>query len=189
MTAYELSSRAARRAYEVARFRRGAGRAAGLGVLLGLVTVLGAGINALAWVPVFAGVWVWLEWRGGGLLRGGRIGAAFGAFVTLVPTSLFMSCCRFGCSIAGGVCCNTARACAGIGALVGLCVAALLSRLPAKERARATLGAGLGILATAVPRCAGLMVGESVGLVLGLAAGTAAAGLVCAVVDRIRQPA
>ena len=72
---------------------------------------------------------------------------------------------------------------------MGLGVAAFLSRLPAKERARATLGAGLGIVATAVPRCAGLMVGEGVGLLLGLVAGTAAAGLVVTMIDRTRQPA
>jgi hypothetical protein len=159
-------------------------------VLLGLVTSVALGAGALGWVPVpvFVGVWTLLEWRGSALLRGGRIGAAFGALVALVPTSLFMSCCRLGCSMAGGVCCNTARACAGLGVIVGLGVAAFLSRLPSKDRSRATLGAALGIVATAVPRCTGLMVGESVGLLLGLAAGTAAAGLVCAFVDRIRQP-
>lgn len=189
MTAYELSSRAARRAYEGARLRRGLLRAAGLGALLGLVAIASIGLGAIAWLPVFAGVWTLLEWRGGALLRGGRVGALFGALVALVPMGVFMSCCRLGCSMAGGVCCNTSRACAAIGALVGLAVAVLLSRLPARERSRATLGAALGVVATAVPRCAGLMVGEGVGLVLGLVAGTAAAGLVCLVVDRLRQPA
>ncbi|MBN9159633.1 MAG: hypothetical protein BGO98_10360 [Myxococcales bacterium 68-20] len=189
MTAYELSSRIARRAYEGARIRRGLVRACGLGVLLGLIAVVAIGGGALAWLPVFAAVWTFLEWRGGALLRGGRVGALFGALVALVPTSLFMACCRLGCSMAGGVCCNTSRACAGIGALVGLGLAALLARLPAQERSRATLGAALGVVATAVPRCAGLMVGEGLGLVLGLIVGTAAAGVVCTVVDRIRQPA
>ncbi len=189
MTAYEISSRVARRAYETARLRRGVLRAGGLAALLGVAAVMAIGGTALAWLPIFFVVWVGLEWRGGALLRGGRVGALFGVLVALVPTSLFMSCCRLGCSIGGGLCCNTSRACAGIGALMGLGVAALLSRLPAKERARATLGAGLGIVATAVPRCAGLMVGEGIGLLLGLVAGTAAAGLVCFVIDRARQPA
>jgi len=131
MTAYELSSRIARRAYEGARIRRGLVRACGLGVLLGLIAVVAIGGGALAWLPVFAAVWAFLEWRGGALLRGGRVGAP----------------------------------------------------------SRATLGAALGVVATAVPRCAGLMVGEGLGLVLGLIVGTAAAGVVCTVVDRIRQPA
>ena len=189
MTAYELSSRAARRSYEVARLRRGAVRATGLAALLGVIAAVAVGAQALAWIPVFFVVWAALEWRGGALLRGGRVGALFGALVAVVPTSLFMSCCKLGCSIGGGFCCTTSRACAGIGALMGLGVAALLSRLPAKDRTQATLGAGLGIVATAIPRCAGLMLGEGVGLLLGLVAGTAAAGLVCAVIDRRRQPA
>lgn len=189
MTAYELSSRVARRAYEVARLRRGAARAAGLAALLGLAVAVAVSASAIAWLPIFFVVWAALEWRGGALLRGGRVGALFGALVALVPTSLFMSCCRLGCAIGGGLCCSTSRACAAIGALMGLGVAAVLSRLPAKERMHATLGAGLGIVATAVPRCAGLMVGEGVGLLLGLAAGTAVAGLMCVVVDRVRQPA
>jgi hypothetical protein len=189
MTAYELSSQLARRAYEGARLRRASLRAAGLAVVLAVVAYGTIGVGGLAWLPVFFIVWSLLEWRGGPLLRGGRVGALFGAVVSMVPTSLFMSCCRAGCSMAGGVCCNTSRACAGIGALLGLGVAALLSRVPAKERPQATFGAALGIVATALPRCAGLMVGEGVGLVVGLAAGTAAAGLVCVVVDRVRQPA
>jgi hypothetical protein len=189
MTAFELSSRLARRAYETARLRRGGIHAAALGLLLGLFAVIGAGIKALAWLPVFLLVWTALEWRGGALLRGGRVGALFGVLVALMPSSVFMSCCRFGCTMASGVCCNTSRACAGVGALVGLGVAAVLSRLPAQRRLEATVGASLGIVATAVPRCAGLMVGEGVGLILGLVAGTVAAGLVCLVVDRARQPA
>ncbi len=189
MTAYELSFQASRRAYELARVRRGLIRTGALAALLGVVAVVAVGAAAIAWLPIFCVVWTALEWRGGALLRGGRVGALFGVFVALVPTSLFMSCCRLGCSIGGGLCCSTSRACAGIGALVGLGVAALMSRLPAKDRARATLGAGLGIVATAIPRCGGLMLGEGVGLVLGLVAGTAAAGLVCVAVDRLRQPA
>jgi len=189
MNAYELSSRAARRAYEIARLRRGAVRAVALAALLGLIAAVAVGAAALAWLPVFVVVWGALEWRGGALLRGGRVGALFGVLVAVVPTSLFMTCCRLGCSVGGGLCCSTSRACAGIGALMGLGVAALLSRLPSKDRAQATFGAALGIVATAIPRCAGLMVGEGLGLLLGLLAGTAAAGLVCVAVDRIRQPA
>ncbi|MBX3216505.1 MAG: hypothetical protein KF850_30995 [Labilithrix sp.] len=189
MTAYELSSRAARRAYEGARLRRGLLRAASLGALFGAVALASIGRGALAWLPVFAGVWTLLEWRGGALLRGGRVGALVGALVALMPMSVFMSCCRIGCSMAAGVCCNTSRACAAIGALVGLGVAALLARLPARDRSRATFGAALGVVATALPRCAGLMVGEGAGLVLGLVAGTAAVGVVGVVVDRLRQPA
>jgi hypothetical protein len=186
-----VSSRLARRAYEGARLRRGLFRAGGLGAVLGVGVLLVSSVGpaGLAWLPIFVLVWTLLEWRGGALLRGGRIGALFGALVALVPASVFMSCCRAGCAMASGVCCNTTRACAGIGALLGLGVAALLSRLPARERTQASAGAALGIVATAIPRCAGLMLGEGVGLVLGLLLGTAAAGLVCVMVDRIRQPA
>jgi len=187
MTSYAQSSRFARRAYEVARLRRAIARAAPLGALLGLLAVMAIGPSALAWLPVFVLVWAALEWRGGALLRGGRVGALLGALVAIVPASVFMSCCQAGCTMASGLCCNTSRACAGLGALVGLGAAALLARLPARERTTATFGAGLGVVATAVPRCAGLMFGEGVGLVLGLALGTAAAGLVCLTVERLRR--
>jgi hypothetical protein len=189
MIASDLAAQAARSAYEGARLRRAVVRAGLLGLALALVTSIALGPAALGWIPVFVAMWTLLEWRGTALLRGGRIGAVFGALIALVPTSLFMSCCRLGCSMAAGVCCNSARACAAIGVVVGLGVAAFLSRVAVKERSRATLGAALGIVATAVPRCTGLMFGESVGLLLGLAAGTALAGLLSTVVDRLRQPA
>jgi hypothetical protein len=187
--AYGAALQASRRGYERARLQRGGVRAAVLTLALAAIAVAAIGVKALAWVPVFLAVWTLLEWRGGPLLRGGRVGAVCGALVALVPTSLFMTCCRIGCSMGGGACCSTSLACAGIGTLVGLGAAARLSRLPAAERSQATMGAGLGIVATAIPRCAGLMVGEGAGLLLGLLAGTLAAGLASAVVGRLRQPA
>lgn len=189
MTAYELSHRLARRAYERARLSRGAVRAAGFGALLGLVATLANGALALAWLPVFLVLWTVLEWRGGPLLRGGKIGAMLGAVVAILPMSIIMTCCRAGCSMAGGACCSTSWACAGIGIVMGLGASILLSRLRATERKPATMGAGLGIVATAIPRCAGLMVGEGAGLLLGLLAGTLTAGLAITVVERFRQPA
>lgn len=179
----------ARRAYEAARLRRGLVRGAAFGALLGIVSSVALGLGALAWLPVFIGVWTLLEWRGDGFLRGGRVGALFGALLAIVPSGLFMTSCRIGCTLASGVCCSTSRACAGIGGLVGLGVAALLARLPAGKRVQTTFGATAGLIATSIPRCSGLMLGEAFGLVVGLLVGTVAAGLACAVVDRIRHPA
>lgn len=181
-------ARRARRAYEAARLRRGLVRAAALGLLLGLVSVLALGPAALPWLPVFVVVWTFLEWRGGGLLRGGRIGALLGIPLALMPASTFMRCCRAGCAMATGEC-SMSRACAVVGAVMGLAVAGLLARLPQKDRLHATVGAALGVVATSVPRCSSLMLGEAAGLLLGALAGTIAAGLVCAALDRARQPA
>jgi len=180
-------ARRARRAYEAARLRRGLFRAVVLGSLLGLVAVATIGRAALVWIPVFVVAWTFLEWRGGGLLRGGRIGALLGVPLALTPASMFMTCCRAGCAMGLGEC-SMSRACAIVGTVMGLAVAGLLARLPSKDRLHATLGAALGIVATSVPRCASLMLGEAAGLLLGALAGTIAAGLVCAVVDRARQP-
>jgi hypothetical protein len=194
MNSQALSSqtrREARTAYELGRLRRAVVRSVGLGLVLAILSLIVIGQSAVLWLPVFLLVWTALEWRGGPLLRGGRIGAIVGALLALMPVSVFMSCCRLGCSMASGVCCNTARACGAIGALVGLFVTFLLARLPARERMIATGGAALGLVATSVPRCSGLMLGEGVGLLLGLLAGALAAGLVCRAIDavRLRKPA
>ena len=181
----------ARTAYEMARLRRGIARSIGLGLILSILSLVVIGPSAALWLPVFLVVWTLLEWRGGPLLRGGRIGALVGAVLALMPVSVFMSCCRFGCSMAAGLCCNTARACGAIGVFVGLFVTFLLARLPARDRMLATGGAALGLVATSVPRCSGLMVGEGLGLAVGLAAGALAAGIVCRFIDvlRTRKPA
>ncbi len=179
----------ARRAYERARLVHGAKIAALFAVLLGILAVARIGVSALAWVPVFAVAWTFLEQRGASWLRGGRAGAIGGALALLLPASVLDGCCAAGCAMTGGACCKMAGGCLAIGVLIGFAVAGWLARRRDVDRRDATLGAALGIVATAVPRCSGMVVGEAVGLLAGLVAGTLAASLVTIAIDRARKSA
>lgn len=180
---------AARRAYETARLLRGAKHAALFVVLLGILALARVGTSALVWLPVFAVAWTFLEQRGASWLRGGRAGAIGGALALLLPASLLDDCCRAGCAMTGGACCKMAGGCIAIGVLIGFAVAAWLARRRDTDRRDAALGAALGLVATAVPRCSTMVLAEALGLLAGLVAGTIVAALVTAMVDRLRQPA
>jgi hypothetical protein len=164
----------ARRAYELGRARVALLRAllATLIVTTVAVTSLGRGALLFATLP-FAAL-AFAEWRGGSLARGAHRGFIAG-FVTLVlPTSVLRPCCD-ATMLATGVCCTMPSMCGVAGIVIGLALALVWPR-EKRVRDHMLAGAGvvLGALSITVLRCAGLFVGEAVGLGLGLVAGVAA---------------
>jgi len=181
--AFSAARTASRRAYERGRVRLAAVHAFTfclLGAALSLVLV---GSRSLAWLPLTFAAWAVLEWRGVGLLRGGRIGALAGVVTLALPLSVLHRCCKPGALAAMGAdCCSMPGACAGAGALVGLVLAGLV---PVKgRRVEVALGMALGVAAVAPLKCAGLLAGEAFGLVGGLLAGVLAASMARAVLAR-----
>jgi hypothetical protein len=178
--------RRARVAYEIARLRVGALRSLALVAVVGVAAFVSLGAAGLAWLPLTAVVWTAIEWRGGAILRGGRIGAGVGLAALAIPVWAFRTCCRAGDAMMGADCCNMTGACTAVGALLGLTLAVFLVRMPRAHRAENALGMGLALVAVASVRCAGLLAGEALGLMGGLAAGAIASSLVAVVVDRMR---
>ena len=186
---FESARRRARLAYEVARARTGVVRGLILAVVVGVAALVAAGHASLAWLALTASVWTAIEWRGGALLRGGRVGAGVGLVALLVPIWAFRTCCRMGDAMMGADCCNMTGACVAVGALLGLTLAVSLVRTPRAQRLESALGMVAALLAVASVRCAELLAGEALGLLGGLAAGAIASSLVASLVDRARRPA
>lgn len=186
---FDTSRRRARVAYEVARLRVGAIRAAALTAIVGAAALLSFGKAGLAWLPVTALAWTAIEWRGGALLRGGRVGAAVGLVALAMPLWAFRTCCHAGDRMMGAGCCNMTSACTIVGIALGLALAVFLVRLPRETRGETTIGMSLALLAVASVRCAGLFAGEALGLMGGLAAGAVASSLVAALLNRARRAA
>ncbi len=180
---------AARRAYERGRLASAAKHAVLFGVVLAVLAFVHGGISALAWVPGFVVAWTLLEHRGMSWLAGARAGAIGGALALLLPASAMESCCRAGCAMTGGACCKMAGGCIMMGAVIGLGVAGWLARRRDLRRAEAAFGAAIGMVATAVPRCSSMVLGEGAGLLAGLVAGTIATMLVSVAIDRARKTA
>ena len=109
------------------------------------------------------------------------MGVPAGVLAWLVPSAALQSCCRVGCALTGGACCGVSGACTMFGVLLGAAVGVALTRVKAATWAKgrvpleAVAGGTIGLLAAAGPRCATLVLGESVGLLLGVVAGTAIA--------------
>jgi hypothetical protein len=181
--------RRARVAYELARARNGAILARALSVVVAVAAYVAYGHAGFGWLALTAIAWTAIEWRGGALLRGGRVGAGVGLVALAVPLWAFRSCCRVGDAVMGADCCNMTGACMAVGALLGLTLAVFLVRAPRAHRLESALGMGLALLAVASVRCAELLAGEALGLLGGLAAGAIASGLVAALVDRVRRTA
>ena len=177
----------ARRAYELGRLRQGAVRALALAVVAGAGAFVCAGPAALFWLPITVLVWTGIEWRGGALLRGGRIGAGGGLAALVVPVWVFRSCCRAGDAMMGKDCCNMTGACTMVGGAIGLLLAVFLVGAPRRERSERALGMVLALLAVASGKCSELLAGEALGLLGGLAAGAVASMLLAGFVERLRS--
>lgn len=184
---FEATRRRARLAYELGRARIGALRALALVALVALAAFVSSGRAGFAWLPLTALAWTAIEWRGGALVRGGRIGAAVGLAALAVPMWAFRTCCRAGDAVMGADCCSMTGACAAVGTLFGLALAVFLVRTPRQHRAESALGMGLALLAVASVKCAQLLAGEALGLLLGLSAGALASSAVAALITRARR--
>ncbi len=184
--------RRARRALELGRLRH---------ALLGATLVGGTLVAASLWVPggldprwvvVPFAAWLFVAWRGGALAHGGLTGLALGAAGWLVPMAVLRPCCAtMGTAVAD--CCTRPECCLETGALLGAVAAIAAPMGLARDlRTLSTRLSGTLLVAGAVlaVRCAGLFVGESIGLLGGLAIGTLVLGGVRAVVlSRRARPA
>jgi hypothetical protein len=180
---FDRAYRAARRAYEMGRLRRGAGRALVVAALAASCTAVVLGWRSLVWLPVTVVTWSFIEWRGAWLREGARRGLLAGMASLFLPLSVLRPCCSSGVMAAD--CCATAMpsTCAGAGALLGVSLALLLPRAPRAQRLETAFGMALGTAAVAALRCGPLLLGEAVGLLGGLMAGVAAASLARAWMD------
>lgn len=172
------AARVARRAYEMARFRRGVVRGALLAGALALVASVVVGREAALPLAGLFAVWAALEWRGGPWLRGARLGVPAGVLSWLVPTAAIDGCCRLGCALTGGACCGVTGACTMFGVVLGLAVGVAVTRGRDPWRIESAVGGAVALIAAAAPRCATLVIGESIGLVLGVLAGAAVAAAI-----------
>jgi hypothetical protein len=179
--AFGRARTASRWAYERSRLQRAGVRVVTFCLASALLSLLFVGARSLVWLPLTLIAWGFLEWRGAGLLRGGRIGALAGAVTLALPMSILRRCCKPGAlEMMGADCCSMPGACAAAGVVVGL---VLTCFLPTNGKRRDTvLGMVLGMAAVAPMKCSTLLLGEAVGLVGGLLAGVLATLAVRAVV-------
>lgn len=184
----DVLARRARRAFELGRLRHAA---------LGATLVAGALLAASFWVPAAPDarwvlvpfvVWLAVAWRGGALAHGGLTGLVLGAAGWLVPMTVLRPCCAtMGTAVAD--CCTRPECCLETGAVLGA-LAAIAAPMGLARDARTFFARLSGTLLVAgavlAVRCAGLFVGESIGLLGGLALGTLVLGGVRAIVARPR---
>jgi hypothetical protein len=180
---FKRARSASLRAYERGRLQTAALHAVTFGLLVAGLSLIFVGARSWTWLPLTLAAWGFVEWRGAGLLRGGRVGALAGAVTVALPMSILRSCCKPGAlERMGADCCSMPGACAGAGVVVGLVMASLL---PLNGARRGTvLGMVLGIIAVAPMKCSTLLVGEALGLVGGLFAGVVAASAARVVLAR-----
>jgi hypothetical protein len=190
---------AALRAYEIGRLRTSVKRALAITLVVALGSLLLVGTRALPWLAVTFGVWLFVEWRGGWLLRGARRGLLAGAASLMVPLSVLRPCCATHPADAAMAmdCCHGTMpgTCAAVGATIGLSLSLLVPSpsmgalgpdKPFNKKVAAAAGMALGAISVALLRCAPLLVGEGLGLLGGLFAGVVAASAARAVIDRRR---
>jgi hypothetical protein len=189
------------RAYERGRVRMALTHAVTFCLVSGGLSLLFVGMKSWVWLPLTLAAWGAVEWRGAGLLRGGRVGALAGAVTVMLPLSILRRCCKPGAlEMMGADCCSMPGACAAAGVVVGLVLACFLpdpfgvrgpetqldhrSIIHRESRGETVLGMLLGIAAVAPMKCSALLLGEAAGLVGGLVAGVLAAGAARAVLRR-----
>ena len=164
---------AVRRAYELGRLKTSARRALYVVAPVAMVAWIAQGRAALAWIPVTLVAWLIAHWRGGPLLRGAFFGLGGGAITYALPMTLLRPCCSPEKMMAGMDCCTQPSACLGVGALLGIALAAFVPLGAARHRTAA--GMVLGVASVAILRCSTLFAAEAVGLLGGLLAGVVAA--------------
>ncbi len=163
-----------KRAYELGRARVAFVRAALGATLVAALSIAVLGRGALGWVVASLAVVAFCEWRGGALARGARRGFVAGLVTLVLPMSILRPCCASGMSAMpmSAACCTMPSMCGVSGIVIGLAVAVVWPR-EKTVRAHALVGTGVALAAVSVAavRCAGLFMGETVGLALGLLAG------------------
>ncbi len=170
---------ALKRAYEIGRARVAITRAFVAAVAVAIAAALAIGRVAAPWAIASFVVLAILEWRGGALARGGWRGFVAGLVALAIPMSVLRPCCD-AAKMAGGVaaaCCTMPAMCGASGMVVGLLMSLAWPRESSpRSHALAGVGVALGALSVMTTRCAGLFVGEAMGLAFGLLGGIVASG-------------
>jgi hypothetical protein len=140
----------------------------------------------LRWLVLPFAAWTFVAWRGGSLARGGFLGLVAGAAGWLVPMNILRPCCA-AMEAASADCCTRPECCLETGIAMGVALALLAPiDLARGRRAFAEQIAGTSLIAASTlgVRCAGLFLGESIGLIGGLAVGAIVASGLRALLPR-----
>jgi hypothetical protein len=179
--AQERARRRARAIYELARAGSGIWRGAAIAAAVALVAVWR---HEMAGVPLAAlslGTIALVEWWGGRLAAGARVGLGGGFLALLAPDSLLRPCCAAHAGMAATCDCGMiASGCLAAGAAIGLLVGALLPRMACARCAPSVAGGALAAISVAAARCPGLVRGESLGLLGGIVVGVVVTGALSA---------
>jgi hypothetical protein len=189
-SSFDTAYRAARRYYELGRFRDAVIRAAVVVLLVAAVTGFTVGKAALVWLPLTFAVAVFTEWQGRAWMKGARRGLGAGFVALVLPLSILRPCCAADRAAAlSGSCCTMPAVCWVAGGALGLALSLVLPKDVAGRRWEAALGMLLGVTSVTVVRCSALFLAEAAGLLGGLLAGVVAASLARALLDRARLAA
>lgn len=170
-----------RGAYERARARNGIFRGVLIAALVATTAVWKQDPMSAPLALIVLGVVAAAEWRGGAAASGIRVGLGGGFLALLAPNSVLRPCCAAHAGLAAACDCGMmSSSCWTAGALIGLIVGVLLPRARRARHLESAAGGVLAAVSVAAVRCAGLFLGEALGLLGGIIMGVAIVGTVSA---------
>jgi hypothetical protein len=179
--AQERARRRARATYELARAGSGLWRGAAIAAAVALVTVWRREMAGVPLAALSLATIALVEWWGGRLAAGARVGLGGGFLALLAPLSLLRPCCAAHGGMSATCDCGLiSSGCLVAGAAIGLLVGVLLPRVARARCAASVAGGALAAISIAAARCPGLMRGESFGLLGGIVVGVAVTGALSA---------
>ena len=179
--AQDRARRRARAMYELARVRSGLWRGAAIAATVALIALWRRDLAAVPLAALSLAAIALVEWRGGRLAAGARMGLGGGFLALLAPLSLLRPCCAAHLATAGACDCGTiSSGCLGAGVAIGLLIGVRLVHAPRSRGVASLAGGALAAVSVAAGRCPGLMRGESLGLLGGITAGIVVTGVLSA---------
>ena len=182
--AEEKAREVVRRGYEIRRARSALVRAAAVATAVALVALWRHEPTSAPLALLSFAVIAFAEWRGGALASGARAGLGGGFLALLAPSSVLRPCCAAHAGLAAACDCGLmSSSCWTAGALIGLLVGVLVPRAGRARRLQSIAGGALAAASVAAVRCAGLFLGESLGLLGGIVVGVALVGVASALLQ------
>jgi hypothetical protein len=170
-----------RRAYECARARSGIFRGTLVASVVATIAVWKLDPTSAPLALIALTVVAAAEWRGGAAGSGMRVGLGGGFLALLAPNAVLRPCCAAHAGLAAACDCGMmSSSCWMAGALIGLIVGVLLPRARQARHLESLAGGVLAAVSVAAVRCAGLFLGEALGLLGGIIVGVAIVGTVSA---------
>jgi hypothetical protein len=165
--------------YELARAGSGLWRGAAIAAAVALVAVWRREMAGVPLAVISLATIALVEWWGGRLAAGARVGLGGGFLALLAPLSLLRPCCAAHGGMAATCDCGLiSSGCLVAGAAIGLLVGILLPRVAHARSAPSVAGGALAAISVAAARCPGLVRGESLGLLGGIVVGVVVTGAV-----------